>query len=87
VKKIPDESVVRLDGADAQSRQTFVMFSGYKAALERVMKVVLGLVKRARRDAQEPDEFFRIIATKTFGCVAGRGMSRLSDLTAVFDIP
>jgi len=72
VKKIPDESIVRFDRPDAESRQALVVCGRYEPAVESFMKVVLGFVKRARRDSQKPDEFFWIIAAKAFSNITGR---------------
>ena len=86
MKKIPDQSVVRLDGPDTESGQAFVMWGRDEVAFEGVMKVILGFMKRARCDSQKPDELLRIIAAKPFGRVAGRRVSRLSDLSTVPNI-
>jgi hypothetical protein len=38
-------------------------------SIKRFVKVILRLVQRSIRDAQEPGELFRIIATESFGDV------------------
>ena len=86
VSQIPNESHVRLHGAEAQSFQVFVTFRREILLFQAVLQMILGLLQRAGRDSKEPRELLWVVTTEPFRSVSLGGSDRVADLIAVFEI-
>ena len=72
--------------AEAQSLQLFVAFGREILLFQAVLQVVLGLLKRAGCDSEEPGELLGVVPTEPFRGIPLGGSDGVADLIAVFEI-
>ena len=73
MSQVRDEPHVRLHRAEAQSLHVFVPFGRDILLFQAVLQMVLGLMKGAGGDSEEPGELFWVVTTEPFRCVSFDG--------------